>query len=226
MACWLSGHAAGDLQEMRVYGSLIITDIARFAGFSGDEPMKRAIFSCVMILAMLFAAGCSTTGQGSGDPSARRAALNANADAALSNLFSQVNGSQELVNRARGVLVFPSVLEAGFVFGASTGDGVLRKNGRTASFHRTTSGSWGMQIGAQSTAVFLLFMTEDALARFEASEGWSVGADASVTLVAVGANAKITTDTAQQPVIGFVLSNRGLMAGITLNGTRVTRLPL
>ena len=95
-----------------------------------------------------------------------------------------------------------------------------------ASFHRTTSGTWGLQAGAQSTAVFLLFMTDDALARFEASEGWSVGADANVTLVSVGANAQITTETAQQPVIGFVLSNRGLMAGLTLNGTRVTRLRL
>lgn len=188
--------------------------------------MKRTAFICAMILTALFSAGCSTTGPAAGDPATRRAALNANADAALSNLFAQVQGSQELVSRARGVLVFPSVLEAGFVFGASTGDGILRKGGRTASFHRTTSGSWGMQIGAQSTAVFLLFMTDDALARFEASEGWSVGADASVTLVSVGANAQMTSETAQQPVIGFVMSNRGLMAGLTLNGTRITRLPL
>jgi lipid-binding SYLF domain-containing protein len=69
-------------------------------------------------------------------------------------------------------------------------------------------------------------MTDEALRRFEASEGWSVGADASVTLVSVGANAQMTSETAQQPVIGFVLSNRGLMAGVTLNGTRVTRLDL
>jgi lipid-binding SYLF domain-containing protein len=190
--------------------------------------MKTAVFAraSAMLLALLLVTGCSMTGSGSADPDARRAALNANADAALSNLFQQVNGSEQLVNRARGVLVFPSVLEAGLVFGASSGEGVLRKGGRTASFHRTTSGSWGMQIGAQSTAVFLLFMTDEALARFEASEGWSVGADASVTLVSVGANAQMTSETAQQPVIGFVLSNRGLMAGLTLNGTRVTRLPL
>jgi lipid-binding SYLF domain-containing protein len=188
--------------------------------------MNKIICACALVMAVLLGAGCSTTGSGSGDPDARRAALNANADAALSNLFRQVNGSEQLVNNARGVLIFPSVLEAGLVFGGSSGDGVLRKGGSTASFHRTTSGSWGLQAGAQSTAVFLLFMTDDALARFEASEGWSVGADANVTLVSVGANAQITTETAQQPVIGFVLSNRGLMAGLTLNGTRVTRLRL
>ena len=188
--------------------------------------MNKIICAWALVMAVLLGAGCSTTGSGSGDPDARRAALNANADVALSNLFRQVNGAEQLVNNSRGVLVFPSVLEAGLVIGGSSGEGVLRKGGSTVSFHRTTSGTWGLQAGAQSTAVFLLFMTDDALARFEASEGWSVGADANVTLVSVGANAQITTETAQQPVVGFVLSNRGLMAGLTLNGTRVTRLRL
>jgi len=188
--------------------------------------MKRAVYTFALALAVLLVAGCSTTGSGSGDPATRRAALNSSADVALTNLFRQANGSEELVNTAKGVLIFPSVLEAGLVFGASRGEGVLRKGGETASFHRTTSGSWGLQAGAQSTAVFVLFMTEDALNRFETSDGWSVGADATVTLVSVGANAQITTETAQQPVIGFVLSNSGLMAGLTLNGTRVSRLNL
>mgnify|MGYP003402406481 FL=1 len=188
--------------------------------------MNRQICAWVLLVVVSFSVGCSTTGSGSGDPDARRKALNANADAALSNLFRQVDGSEQLVNSAKGVLVFPSVLEAGLVFGASSGEGVLRTGRQTVSFHRTTSGSWGLQAGAQSTAVFLLFMTSDALARFQNSEGWSVGADANVTVISVGANAQVTTDTAQQPVIGYVLSNRGLMAGLTLNGTRITRLQL
>ena len=107
-----------------------------------------------------------------------------------------------------------------------TSDGALRVGGRTVSYHATTSGSFGLQAGAQSTAVFVLFMTQDALQRFQNSRGWTVGADASVTLIAAGANAQITTATAQQPVIGYVLSNRGLMAGVTLDGARVTTLNL
>lgn len=188
--------------------------------------MKKAVLFWLSIIALALSLGCSTTTSESGDPQARRAALDAGADAALSNLYAQVKGSRQLVDQARGVLVFPSVLGAGLVIGGSTGEGVLRKEGRTVSFHRTTSGSWGLQAGAQSTAVFLLFMTDDALARFESSDGWSVGADATVTLASVGANAQVSTETAQQPVIGFVLSNRGLMVGITLNGTRITRLDL
>lgn len=188
--------------------------------------MKRTVFAIVLAMAALMVAGCSTSRSGSADPEVRRNALNAGADAGLNNLFRQISGSEQMVNAARGVLIFPSVLEAGFVFGASSGEGVLRKGGETVSFHRTTSGSWGLQAGAQSTAVFVLFMTDEALNRFETVDGWSVGADANVTLVTVGANAQISTETAQQPIVGFVLSNRGLMAGLTLNGTRVSRLNL
>lgn len=189
--------------------------------------MLKQIGSLLLIAASLLVAGCSATGPTPRASAAeQRAALDKATDEALANLRRQVGGSAQLLDSAKGVLVFPSVLEAGFVVGASRGNGVLRKGGRTVSYHRTTSGSWGLQAGAQSTGVFLLFMTDDSLQQFQNSSGWSVGADANVTVVTVGANAQITTETAQQPIIGFVLSNRGLMAGVTLNGTRVTRLNL
>jgi lipid-binding SYLF domain-containing protein len=188
--------------------------------------MNKRYFIAALMGVLVFASGCTTTGSGSSDPATRRASINAGVDAALANLYRQSPGSEELVGRARAVLVFPSVLEAGFVVGASRGDGALRKGGKTVSFHRTTSGSFGLQAGAQSTAVFVLFMTDDALARFEASNGWTAGVDASITMISVGANAQMTTATAQQPVIGFVLSNQGLMAGVTVDGSRITRLKL
>lgn len=188
--------------------------------------MNKRLFVSAMVGALLLATGCTTTGTGSGDPATRRKAIDASVDNALRQLSQQVPGSQDLVRRAEGVLVFPSVLEAGFIVGASRGDGALRVGGRTVSYHATTSGSFGLQAGAQSTAVFLLFMTKDALARFQNSRGWTAGVDASVTLITVGASGQMTTQTAQQPVIGYVLSNRGLMAGITMDGTRVTRLNL
>jgi lipid-binding SYLF domain-containing protein len=187
--------------------------------------MNKRILSVLAIILVL-ASGCTTTGPSSGDPDTRRRSIDAAVDNALAQLFMQVEGSEQLVGRARGVLVFPSVMEAGFIVGASRGQGALRIGGKTASYHATTSGSVGLQAGAQSTAVFLLFMTDDALRRFQNSSGWTVGADASVTLISVGATAQVTTATAQQPVIGYVLSNRGLMAGVSLDGARVTRLDL
>ena len=187
--------------------------------------MKKRILSVLGVFLVL-AIGCTTTGPSSGDPDTRRRSIDAGVDNALAQLFMQVEGSEQLVGRARGVLVFPSVMEAGFIVGASRGQGALRIGGKTVSYHATTSGSFGLQAGAQSTAVFLLFMTDDALRRFQNSSGWTVGADASVTLISVGATAQVTTATAQQPVIGYVLSNRGLMAGISLDGARITRLDL
>lgn len=172
----------------------------------------------------VFISGCSTTSPGRGDPAAQRASIDAGVDNALATLFRQEASSRDLVNRAKAVLVFPNVLEAGFVFGAKRGDGALRINGRTVSYHRVTSGTFGLQAGAQSTAVFLLFMTDDALKRFQDSRGWTTGVDASVTLLTAGANAGVSTNTVQQPVIGYVLSNQGLMAGLTIDGTRITRI--
>jgi lipid-binding SYLF domain-containing protein len=188
--------------------------------------MNKRIFVASLAALMVFASGCTTTSGGSSDPAARRKSIDTTVDAALGELYRQVPGSRDLVGRAQGVLVFPSVLEAGFIVGASRGDGALRVGGKTVSYHATTSGSFGLQAGAQSTAMFLLFMTKDALANFQNSRGWTVGADASVTLLTVGASAQMTSATAQQPVIGYVLSNRGLMAGVSIDGARVTTLNL
>ena len=188
--------------------------------------MNKRFFTASLAALLVFASGCTTTTTGTGDPAARRQAIDAGIDSALSNLYQQVPGSQELVGRAAGVLVFPNVLEAGFMFGASRGSGALRVGGKSVSYHATTSGSFGLQAGAQSSAVFLLFMTQDALRSFQNSRGWTIGADASVTLLTVGASAQMTSATVQQPVIGYVLSNRGLMAGLTMDGTRITRLSL
>jgi len=188
--------------------------------------MNKRIFLSALAVFLVFAVGCTTTGPGSGDPDLRRRNIDAGVDSALSELFRQVGGSRELVEQARGVLVFPAVLRAGFIFGAARGQGALRVGGETKSYHATTSGSFGWQAGAQSTAVFLLFMNDQALTRFQNSRGWTVGADASVRLLSVGANAQVTTTTAQQPVVGFVLVNSGLMAGICLDGTRITQLNL
>jgi lipid-binding SYLF domain-containing protein len=175
---------------------------------------------------LLVVTGCTVTSPGGQNPDTRRQNINAGVDNALAELYRQVPGSKEMVTNARGVLVFPAVLSAGFVFGASSGEGAMRQGGRTTGFYRQTGGSWGLQAGAQSQAVYLLFMTKEALDSFNASRGWTAGANASVTMLSAGANAQATTNTVQQPVVGYVLSNGGLMAGLTLDGTRITRLDL
>jgi lipid-binding SYLF domain-containing protein len=189
--------------------------------------MNKRVFlvagASVAALSML-SSGCTTSGGSSGDPAARRTAIDANVDRALSQLYEQARGSRELVASARGVLVFPSVVSAGFIVGGTHGEGALRKGGKTARFYTMSAVSAGLLAGAQSRAVYYLFMNEDALARFEASSGWTVGADASVALVNVGANAQVDTTSIRHPVIAFVLTNAGLMANVSMDGTRIAPL--
>jgi lipid-binding SYLF domain-containing protein len=142
----------------------------------------------------------------------------------LRRLYETTPGSRDLVNRAKGVLVFPRAISAGLVVGGEFGNGELRVNDKFAGYYRTTSGSFGLQIGAQSRALVFLFMTDDALRQFRESKGWSVGADASVAVLKVGANGEIDVTTAGAPTVAFVMTNAGLMANLKLEGTKVTRI--
>ncbi|QGZ57768.1 BPSL1445 family SYLF domain-containing lipoprotein [Paraburkholderia acidiphila] len=172
-------------------------------------------------------AGCTTTTDTNSTASqnmSKRQSIDASVDGTLSRLFSTVKGSHELLAKSRGVLVFPEVLQAGFIVGAQYGEGALRVGGATVGYYSTASGSFGLQAGAQSKALIFAFMTQDALDKFRATDGWAAGADASVALVTVGANGVIDTNTATHPVEAFVLTNAGLMADVSLAGTKVTRL--
>lgn len=167
---------------------------------------------------------CTTTTPDAANPAARRRSIDAAAEEALARLYQQAPNSKELVSQARGVLMFPNVVSAGFLVGGAAGDGVLRKGGRSVRYHRMTEGSVGLLAGAQSQALFVLFMTEDALDRFEASRGWTAGVDGSIALLNVGAAGTVTTLTARQPIVGFVLVNAGLMADVSLSGAKITPL--
>jgi lipid-binding SYLF domain-containing protein len=191
------------------------------------NQQRRSFIVAGAGVTMLALSACTTTSStGSAAPADQRKAIDAGADSALSRLYAQHAGSRELVASARGVLVFPSFVSAGFIVGGGSGTGVLRQANKTTGYYRMTEGSVGLLAGAQSQAVFILFMTEESLKRFLASNGWTVGADANVSMISVGANAAVSTSTAGQQVVGFVLTNGGLMANISLNGNRVTRLDI
>jgi lipid-binding SYLF domain-containing protein len=181
----------------------------------------QGIAGALVATLALLSGGCTVSSGQQGDPASRAAAMDADIDRALSQLAQQASGSDQLVSTAKGVLVFPTVLSAGLGIGGSHGLGGLRRDGKTVRHYRMTAASVGLLAGARSKTVVYLFMTEDALRSFENSSGWTVGADASVTLMTVGANAQIDTQTARQPVIGFVLTNAGLMGNLSMDGTRI-----
>ena len=192
--------------------------------------MKTKFIALVSATALAIGSitGCSTTSKPPDDtPAQKRQNLDAAVDAALAQLYAQDPASRELVAKSRGVLVFPSIVTAGFVIGGSYGQGALRVAGKTAQYYKTAAGSVGLLAGGESKAMYILFMTDEALAKFRASNGWTVGADASVAMMRTGANASLDSATvSQQAVIGYVLVKGGLMANLSLEGTKVSPLEL
>jgi lipid-binding SYLF domain-containing protein len=192
--------------------------------------MKTPLIALAAAIALALGSttGCTTTSKPEAESAAsKRQSLEAEVNAALAQLYAQDPSARELVGKARGTLVFPSVVTAGFVVGGSYGQGVLRSNlGSTDGYYKTVAGSVGLLAGADSKAIFLLFMNQEAYDKFKASKGWTVGADASVSMMKVGANAQVDSATAQQAVVGYVLTKGGLMANLSLEGTKISPIDL
>ena len=169
--------------------------------------------------------GCTTTRpETQAAPRADSTTVNARANAALERLYQTAPGAREMVARAKGVLIFPSVIGGSFIVGVEHGRGVLRVGGHNKGFYSTTGASVGWQAGGQSKAVIYVFNTQQALNKFLASDGWSVGADATVAVGRVGANGSVDTTTAEGPVTSYVLTNAGLEAGVSLQGSKITKV--
>jgi lipid-binding SYLF domain-containing protein len=145
-------------------------------------------------------------------------------DVALEQFKSDIKGGDEFLKSAKGVLAFPNVIKAGFIIGGAYGEGALRIGGETVDYYNTVAASWGFLAGAQSVRVIIVFMQEDALQKFRQSKGWEAGVDGSVTLVNVGAAGTIDTTTIKDPIVGFVFGNKGLMADLSLKGSKYTKI--
>jgi lipid-binding SYLF domain-containing protein len=166
--------------------------------------------------------GLAACGNGIGGGGAAR--LDARVDATRSYLLERYPGTQDLMNKAVGVLYMPLVTEAGLGFGGSYGRGALRINNVTVDYYSVASASVGFQIGAQQYAHALFFMTEPALADFRRADGWELGADARYALPDRGGAIGADTTTSLAPVIALVFGQAGLIAGATLAGSKYTRI--
>ena len=149
--------------------------------------------------------------------------LDAKVDSTLA-VFKATKGSDSVLKQAKGLLVFPAITKAGFIFGGEYGEGALRVNGKTQGFYNNAGGSFGFQIGAQRKSLILAFMDPAALKRFENASGWKIGADASVAVVAIGADGSIDTSKLNQPIIAFAFDQKGLMGNLTLEGAKITKI--
>ena len=120
--------------------------------------------------------------------------------------------------------VFREDIDGAQVFLDQTGEGVLRVGGQTVAYYRTTSGSIGLQLGAQAKSIVIAFMTPASLKKFRDSEGWKVGVDGSVALIDLGGGKTIDSDNVKDPVVGFIFGSKGLMYNLTLEGSKFTKL--
>jgi len=142
----------------------------------------------------------------------------------LTSFRDEVNGADTFLSQAAGYLVFPRVIKVGIGVGAETGEGALRVGGQTVDYYRTTSGSIGLQLGAQAKSIVIAFMTQEALDKFRNASGWKVGVDGSVALIDLGAGKTIDTQNVKDPVVGFIFGSKGLMYNLTLEGSKFTKL--
>lgn len=145
-------------------------------------------------------------------------------NATLNQFFNQVPYSRELANKALAVLVFPTVVKAGFGIGGEYGEGELQLRGRHAGYYNIASASIGFQFGAQARSVIIMFMTPGALAQFQSTDGFKVGIDGSIAIITIGAGGAIDTNSVTKPVIGFIFDQKGLMYNLTLEGSKISRI--
>ena len=155
---------------------------------------------------------------------APRAQIDADVGAALYRFEGEIGGAHELLAQASGVLVFPSVVKAGVGIGGEYGEGALLRGGRPVAYYNIVSASIGFQLGVQVRTVIIAFMTEEALWSFRRKHGWKVGVDGSVTLLVVGVGGSIDTNQIKNPVVGFILDQKGLMYNLTLEGSKISRI--
>jgi lipid-binding SYLF domain-containing protein len=150
--------------------------------------------------------------------------LRADAHAALASLYKQAPSAKTLGDEAAAVLVFPNVVKAGFIVGAQYGEGVLFRKGKASGYYSTVQGSVGYQAGVEKFGYALFFMTPKAAAYLDRSDGWELGAGPEVVIVDMGAAASLSTTTGKKDIYAFFFDPKGLMAGVSVQGTKITRI--
>jgi lipid-binding SYLF domain-containing protein len=151
------------------------------------------------------------------------AEIDRNATAALENLYAKNETAKLLGEKAKAVLVFPSILKAGFIAGAQGGNGALRQGGKTVGYYRTVAASYGFQAGVQQFGYAMFFMNDSALGYLDKSEGWEVGTGPSLVVLDKGAAKSLTSTTLRDDVYAITFDQKGLMGGIGIQGSKITK---
>ena len=150
--------------------------------------------------------------------------LNTDSRQALENLYRSTPTAETISHRARAILVFPNIVKAGLVFGGSYGEGELIKQGKVSGYYNSISGTWGLQAGAQSYGYVVFLMNRKAVDYLDKSSGWEIGVGPTVVLVNEGVAKNLSTTTLKDDAYAFIFNQQGLMAGLTIEGTKISKI--
>ena len=182
------------------------------------RPIRSLAFACLVVTAAVTVSAPRPARAESGAQLARSSA------AALNTLCAKQQVAKLLRQKAKAILVFPSIVKAGFMFGGQIGEGTLIRNGRAIAFYSSVAASYGFQAGIQTFGYALFFMNEAALANLDASAGFEIGVGPSIVVMDEGMGRSVTTSTVLSDVYAFIFSQRGLMGGVGVQGSKITRI--
>ena len=180
----------------------------------------KNVLAALALAGSIGLAGCSTTATSA----ATRADLSTDSSQALNKLIRENPAAASISQQARGVLIFPSIVKAGLGLGGAYGEGVLRRGGTTVDYYNSFTGSWGLQAGAQSYGYVVFLMNENAINYLAQSDGWEIGVGPTVVVVNKGVAENLSSSTLQDDAYAFIFDQKGLMAGVSIEGTKVTRI--
>ena len=150
--------------------------------------------------------------------------MNQDVKSALKKLYAESTTAKTLGEKAKGILVFPAIAKGGFLVGGQYGEGALLKGGETAGYYNTVQLSYGLQVGLQKYGYALFLMTDSAMEWIDKSDGWEIGVGPTIVVVDTGAASSATTTTLQSEIYAFFFDQKGLMGGLGLQGTKITKI--
>lgn len=183
-------------------------------------PTYKQIGAAMAVLALPAMSACSTVA----NSPASQADITASSSQALNKLVRENPAAAAISQQSRAVLVFPEMVKGGLVVGGAYGEGELRKGGRTTGYYTSFTGSWGLQAGAQSYGYAVFLMNDNAIQYLEQSDGWEIGVGPTVVVVNAGIAENLSSSTLQDDAYAFIFDQRGLMAGVSIEGTKVTKV--
>jgi lipid-binding SYLF domain-containing protein len=183
---------------------------------------KRLGLMAVLQIALVAILAVDARAQGALAPSG--ADIDSGVTSALANLYSQSEAASALSTKAKAILVFPDIRKGAFIVGAQYGYGALRKGSTTVGYYRTAAASYGFQAGVKKFGYALFFMTDGAVDYLDRSGGWAIGTGPSLVVVDQGMARSLTTTNMRADVYAFVFGQKGLMGGVGIEGSKVTKI--